>query len=74
MLSPFFVDVKYTLFVDNLHEGWRGQRDSAGGGCIIDMGYHMIDMVIWYFGLPDNLHAEFSSKAKPEEALCMRQE
>jgi len=38
------------------------------------MGYHMIDMVIWYFGLPDNLHAEFSSKAKPEEALCMRQE
>ena len=62
--EPFFVDVKYTLFVDNPHEGWRGQRDSAGGGCIIDMGYHMIDMVIWYFGLPDNLHAEFSSKAK----------
>ena len=65
--EPFFVDVKYTLFVDSPHEGWRGKRDSAGGGCIIDMGYHMIDMIIWYFGLPDNVHAEFSAKAKPEE-------
>jgi predicted dehydrogenase len=65
--EPFFVDVKYTLFVDSPHEGWRGERDSAGGGCIIDMGYHMVDMIIWYFGLPDNVHAEFSAKAKPEE-------
>lgn len=63
----FFVDVKYTIFVEGPHEGWRGQRDSAGGGCIVDMGYHMIDMIIWYFGLPDNVHAEFSAKAKPEE-------
>mgnify|MGYP001558968253 CR=1 FL=1 len=65
--EPFFVDIRYTLFVDGPNEGWRGQKDSAGGGCIIDMGYHMIDMIIWYFGLPDDVHAEFSSKAKPEE-------
>ncbi|VVB60736.1 UDP-N-acetylglucosamine 3-dehydrogenase [uncultured archaeon] len=65
--EPFFVDAKYTLFVDNLQEGWRGSKEEAGGGCIIDMGYHMIDMLIWYFGLPDKVHAEFSSKAKPEE-------
>lgn len=65
--EPFFVDMKYTLFVDKPHEGWRGKKDVAGGGCIIDMGYHMIDMLIWYFGLPDNVHAEFSAKAKPEE-------
>ena len=70
--EPFFVDVKYTLFVDSPHEGWRGKRDSAGGGCIIDMGYHMIDMIIWYFGLPDNVHAEFSAKAKPEEKYDAR--
>ncbi len=65
--DPFFVDVRYTLFADSPHEGWRGQKGSAGGGCIVDMGYHMIDMIIWYFGLPDNVHAEFSAKAKPEE-------
>ena len=65
--EPFFVDMKYTLFVDKPHEGWRGKKDIAGGGCIIDMGYHLIDMLIWYFGLPDNIHAEFSAKARPEE-------
>jgi len=65
--DPFFVDMKYTLFIDNPHEGWRGKKVVAGGGCVIDMGYHMIDMLIWYFGLPDNICAEFSAKAKPEE-------
>ncbi len=27
------------------------------------MDYHMIDMIIWYFGLPDNIHAEMSAHA-----------
>lgn len=62
--APYFVDAKYAFFVDNPHEGWRANRELAGGGCILDMGYHMVDMLIWYFGLPDNVHAEFSSKAK----------
>jgi len=63
----FFVDTQYNLFVEKPHEGWRGSRERAGGGCIIDMGYHLVDMVIWYFGLPHKVHAEFSSKAKPDE-------
>jgi predicted dehydrogenase len=65
--DPFLVEIKYNIFVNNPHEGWRGSKEKAGGGCIIDMGYHMIDMLIWYFGLPDRVHAELSSKAKPEE-------
>jgi predicted dehydrogenase len=62
----FFIEIKYTIIVDNLHEGWRSIKEEAGGGCIIDMGYHMIDLIIWYFGLPDKIHAEFSSRAKPK--------
>jgi len=65
--EPFFIDSKYSLFVNSPHEGWRGNKKEAGGGCIIDMGYHMIDMIIWYFGLPDKIYAESSSKAKPDE-------
>ena len=65
--EPFFVDVRYHFFVENPHEGWRGKRSTAGGGCIIDMGYHMVDMIIWYFGLPNRVCAEYSAKAKPEE-------
>jgi predicted dehydrogenase len=62
---PFLVDAVYTFNVDPA-EGWRGQSCLAGGGCIIDMGYHMIDMVIWCFGLPDRLLAQHSAGARPE--------
>lgn len=65
--NPFFVEIRYTLFIDQPNGGWRGTREKAGGGCIIDMGYHMIDMIIWYFGCPDSVFAEFSSKALPDE-------
>lgn len=33
--------------------------------CIIDMGYHMVDMLLWYFGLPDRVFAESSARARP---------
>ncbi len=61
--EPYFIDARYTLSIKNPGEGWRGSRSTAGGGCIIDMGYHPIDLVIWYFGLPGGVHAEFTSKA-----------
>lgn len=38
----------------------------AGGGCIIDMGYHLIDMILWYFGLPDRVLADISVSARPD--------
>ena len=28
------------------------------------MGYHMVDLLIWYFGLPDGVCAEISCRAK----------
>ena len=63
----FFVEAKYTIFVNDPGEGWRGLRRRAGGGCIIDMGYHLIDLLIWYFGLPDAVHAECSTSARPDK-------
>lgn len=63
--SPFLIDADYTMTVDPA-AGWRGQRRLAGGGCIIDMGYHVIDMLLWYFGLPDRVLAQYSAIARPE--------
>jgi len=62
--KPFYIEIKYTFYTDKPYEGWRGKKELAGGGCLIDMGYHMIDLLMWYFGLPDEVFAEMSSTAK----------
>ena len=62
--APFFIEAKYTFHTDSPHEGWRGKKELAGGGCLIDMGYHIVDLLIWYFGLPDLVFAETSCAAK----------
>ncbi len=61
--NPFLAELKYTIFVEKPDSGWRGKRESAGGGCILDMGYHLIDLMIWYLGLPDRVCVKMSSKA-----------
>lgn len=59
----FFIDIHYTLSVNDPHVGWRGDRLMAGGGCLIDMGYHMVDILIRHFGLPDFVFADCSARA-----------
>ena len=66
--TPFVVDARYTLHIDDPSEGWRGDAARAGGGCVIDMGYHLIDMILWYFGLPDRVLADTSASARPDRA------
>lgn len=63
---PFVIDAEYTIYTEDPASGWRGEVSLAGGGCIIDMGYHMIDMLLWYFGLPDRVLADFSAAARPD--------
>jgi len=60
----FYVDIKYTLFTKKQTKDWRNSKQLAGGGCVIDMGYHMIDLLIWYFGLPDSIIAKTSLNGK----------
>jgi predicted dehydrogenase len=33
---------------------------------VIDMGYHLVDMLLWYFGLPDRVLADMSMTARPD--------
>lgn len=62
-----FVQASYTINVPSPHLGWRGDRRKAGGGCLIDMGYHMVDMLVSLFGLPDSVYASLSCAAVEEE-------
>jgi predicted dehydrogenase len=63
--TPFVVDAQYTLHTADPSEGWRGKTAEAGG-CVIDMGYHLIDMILWYFSVPDRVLANISVNARPD--------
>lgn len=51
-------DARLTKNISDLGDGWRAKRSDAGGGALIDMGYHYIDLVAWYFGLPRSLASQ----------------
>ena len=55
------VEARYTMNIARLDEGWRASRLFAGGGALIDLGYHYIDLIIWYFGLPDAVVCKLST-------------
>lgn len=49
----------YTKNIARLDQGWRSSFAEAGGGALIDMGYHAVDLAIWYFGYPSRIKAAF---------------
>ncbi|MEK2474440.1 Gfo/Idh/MocA family protein [Streptomyces noursei] len=59
--SPYLVEGRYTFHCPDLAAGWRGRAKLAGGGCLADMGYHLIDLLLWYLGLPDRVLADTST-------------
>lgn len=63
--KTFFINSRYSIFIPNPHEGWRSKKYISGGGAILDMGYHMFDILIWYFGLPTAVYSEYSNQAVP---------
>ena len=46
------VRVVESIVVPRLDEGWRAQKSLAGGGVVLDMGYHMLDQLVGLWG-PD---------------------
>ncbi|WP_455353534.1 Gfo/Idh/MocA family protein [Streptomyces sp. SYSU K217416] len=63
--QPYLVEGRYTFHCPDPAAGWRGKAKLAGGGVLADMGYHLIDLLIWYLGLPDRVLAATSAAAAP---------
>jgi len=41
--------------------GWRGDPVLAGGGVLIDKGYHLVDQILWNLTLPESLYSTNSN-------------
>ncbi len=65
--NVYSVEARYTLNIARLDEGWRAKKALAGGGALLDMAYHLIDLLVWYFGLPHSMSAHIGLTAKPHQ-------
>jgi predicted dehydrogenase len=44
--------VKSSMYVSNILSkptGWRSKKKASGGGVLLDLGAHVIDLLLWYF-------------------------
>ena len=45
---------------------WRGDKSSAGGGALLELGYHPLDLLVWMLGLPDEVYGTSRGGHRPE--------
>lgn len=60
---------EYTLDLKTLSpesQGWRADRNIAGGGAALDLGYHTVDLLTTLFGMPDKIYAQLSFNSLPD--------
>jgi len=46
-------NVKTSMYVANIFSkpsGWRFKKKISGGGVLLELGCHLIDLLLWYFG------------------------
>lgn len=60
--KPLSFTYTYTFNLAQQTSGWRADPLKSGGGVVLDMGYHAIDVVNDFFGYPDQIKAEFGYK------------
>ena len=64
----YSIEGAYTINVPSLETGWRASKELSGGGALADMGYHFVDLLIWYFGLPTTVTARMSRGNRPGQS------
>ena len=63
--KPYMYSARHFTPNGNLYDGWRSTVQAAGGGVLIDMGYHLLDVILRYFGDVSQVNFHWSNVAKP---------
>lgn len=52
-----WIEARYTIPSKKPNAGWRSQKKTAGGGVMLDMGYHILDIIMWFFDPLNQVYA-----------------
>lgn len=52
---PYWFRYEYFMNLPLITTGWRAVRAMSCGGVVLDMGYHVLDVIVRFFGAPDQL-------------------
>jgi predicted dehydrogenase len=67
-VAPYAVHCEYALGLETPADGWRLLRQEAGGGALLDMGYHVFDLLTALLGLPSDAIA-FAHRVSPHKSI-----
>ena len=62
-----FLARTHYLFNWGPYLGWRGDKESAGGGALLELGYHLIDLLVWLLGLPEDVYGLSATGSRPAD-------
>ena len=65
-LEQVFLARSHYLFNWGAQLGWRGDRASAGGGALLELAYHSVDLLIWLLGLPEEVYGLAAVGGRPQ--------
>ena len=66
-LGKVFLARAHYLFNWGSVLGWRGDKASSGGGALLELGYHPIDLLVWMLGLPEEVYGISAGVTRPEK-------
>lgn len=62
--GTYYFEVSGQLGFPEKWETWRANKAIAGGGVLLDWGYHLTDVLLWAFGMPQLVTAQVSKNAR----------
>jgi len=65
-LGQVFLGRAHYLFNWGPDLGWRGDKTAAGGGALMELGYHPVDLLVWMLGLPEEVYGLAAGGSMPE--------
>ncbi len=66
-LQKVFLARAHYLFNWGPELDWRADRASAGGGALLELGYHFLDLLVWILGMPEEVYGMSTCGNRPDD-------